>query len=65
MANIVIKDLTENVELDRKAMRSITGGNSGPRTGVPSYHSSFFQKPMTFNELKLIPGDVGLRNPQW
>lgn len=27
MANIVIKDLSENVELDRKAMQTIAGGS--------------------------------------
>ena len=26
MANIVIKDLSENIDLDRKAMQSIAGG---------------------------------------
>ena len=60
MANLVIKDLTESVELDRKAMRMITGGKSGPRMGIPSFNSSFFQNPLSFNELKLIPGN---RNP--
>ena len=27
MANIVIRDLSENVELDRKAMQAIAGGS--------------------------------------
>jgi hypothetical protein len=27
MANIVIKDLSENLDLDRKAMQAITGGS--------------------------------------
>jgi hypothetical protein len=27
MGNIVIKDLSENLDLDRKAMRAITGGS--------------------------------------
>jgi len=58
MAKLIIKDLTENVELDRKAMRAITGGKSGPRVGMPSYNSSFFQNPLSFNQLKLIPGDT-------
>lgn len=65
MANIIIKDLTENVELDRKAMRSITGGYSGQRMGMPAYHTSFFQKPLTFNELKLIPGSMDMRGSHW
>lgn len=57
MANIVIRDLTESVELDRKAMRSITGGKStGPRMGVPSYRSSLFNNPLSFYQLRIIPG---------
>lgn len=60
MANIVIKDLTENVELDRKAMRSITGGKStGPRMGVPPYRSSLFNNPLSFYQLRINPGSQG------
>lgn len=65
MANLVIKDLTENIELDRKAMRAITGGKSGPRVGMPSYTSSFFQNPLAFNELKLIPGSSDRHGSNW
>jgi hypothetical protein len=54
MATIVIKDLQENVELDRKAMREITGGWSRQRlSGIPSYQSSLFQKPTSFDYFKL------------
>lgn len=36
MATISIKDLPENVELDRQAMRAIAGGaRSGGRRGFP------------------------------
>lgn len=65
MANLVIKDLLENVELDKKAMRAITGGKSGPRVGMPSYNSSFFQNPLAFNELKLVPGSTSRRGGHW
>ena len=34
MANIVVKDLTENVELDRKAMRKISGGKALSKVNV-------------------------------
>lgn len=65
MANLVIKDLTESIDLDRKAMRAITGGKSGPRMGIPAYNSSFFQNPLAFNELKLIPGGRDLHGSRW
>ena len=65
MAHLVIKDLAENVELDRKAMRAITGGKSGPRVGMPSYNSSFFQNPLEFNELKLMPGSMDKHSNRW
>jgi hypothetical protein len=65
MANIVIKDLKENIELDRKAMRAITGGGTGQRLGIPSYHSSYFQKPVTFNDLRLMPGGLSLGENRW
>ena len=47
MAHIVINDLKESVELDRLAMRRITGGRSGPHLGVmgdPTRQSALFQK---------------------
>jgi hypothetical protein len=55
MARIVIKDLKENVELDREAMRQITGGRSGQHLnlnklnqGLSTYKSNLFQEPATF-----------------
>ena len=61
MARIVIKDLKESVELDRQAMREITGGSSRQRlSGIPSYQSSFFQKPTSFDYFKLPTFDVNL-----
>jgi len=61
MARIVIKDLKESVELDRKAMREITGGSSRQRlSGIPSYQSSFFQKPRSFDYFKLPTFDFNL-----
>lgn len=60
MANIVIKDLNDNTELDRKAMRAITGGHSGNRMGIGRQPSSFFHKPQTFNELSLMPDSMRL-----
>ena len=65
MANIVIKDLQENTELDRKAMRAITGGRSTQRLGVPSYHSSYFQKPESFNNMRLAPGMLMPNENRW
>lgn len=58
MANIVIKDLQDNIELDRKAMRAITGGHSGNRRGFVRHPSHFFHNPQTFNELRLIPDSM-------
>lgn len=54
MSNIVIKDLPESIELDRQAMRAISGGKSGP-LGTSPYRSSFFQNPLEFADLKLVP----------
>lgn len=51
MARIVIKDLKESVELDRAAMRQITGGWSGSRLrGLPGSGSGLFQKPDFFTQ---------------
>jgi hypothetical protein len=51
MARIVIKDLKANVELDREAMRQITGGRSGQHLnlnklnqGTLTYESNLFKK---------------------
>jgi len=54
MANIVVKDLTENVELDRKAMRKISGGKAGAHSST-AYRSSYFQNPLSFSALNLVP----------
>jgi len=50
MAKIVVKDLTENVELDRKAMRKISGGKAGAY-GSTAYRSNFFKNPLSFSAL--------------
>ncbi len=61
MARIVIKDLKESVELDRQAMREITGGSSRQRlSGIPGYHSTFFQKPTSFDYFQLPSVDFTL-----
>jgi hypothetical protein len=58
MARIVIKDLKESVELDRAAMRQITGGWSRQRlSGLPGYESSLFQKPAPFDHFNLAGFD--------
>lgn len=58
MAHIVIKDLKESVELDRAAMRQITGGWSRQRlSGLPDYESSIFQKPAPFDHFNLAGFD--------
>ncbi|MGD2073648.1 MAG: hypothetical protein PVI91_02110 [Gammaproteobacteria bacterium] len=54
MATIVIKDLKESVELDRRAMRTITGGWSRQRlSGIPAFQSELFKKPTSFDYFKL------------
>jgi len=58
MAHIVIKDLKESVELDRAAMRRITGGWHRQRlSGLPGYESSLFQKPAPFDYFNLAGFD--------
>ena len=60
MARIVIKDLKESVELDRQAMREITGGSSRQRlSGIPSC-SSLFERPTSFDYFKLPTFDFDL-----
>jgi hypothetical protein len=61
MATIVIKDLNQNVELDRKAMRAVTGGRSGSNLGMPRHHSGLFQKPLSFSEFKLLGFDLSIK----
>jgi len=54
MARIVVKDLKESVELDRAAMRKITGGRSRQRlSGIPGFHSDLFQNPTSFDHFNL------------
>jgi len=61
MAHIVIKDLKESVELDRAAMRQITGGWNRQRLGgLPGYESSLFQKPTPFDNFNLAGFDFNL-----
>lgn len=58
MARIVIKDLEESVELDRKAMREITGGWSRQQlSAIPGYQSGLFQNPTSFDYFKLSTFD--------
>ena len=58
MARIVIKDLKESVDLDRAAMRQITGGWSRQRlSGIPAYESCLFQKPTSFGHSNLAGFD--------
>jgi len=58
MARIVINDLKESVELDRAALRNITGGKSRQRlSALPAYESSLFQKPAAFGLIKLAGFD--------
>ncbi len=56
MATIVVKDLTENVELDRKAMRKISGGKAGLHSSA-AYRSNFFKNPLSFSALNPLPLD--------
>jgi hypothetical protein len=62
MATIVIKDLNQNVDLDRKAMRAITGGRSGSYLGMPGHHSGSFQNPLSFNTFKPSAFDFSIKN---
>ena len=57
MANIVVKDLNENVELDRQAMRTIIGcRSSAPGLGPVVPHTGHFQNPLSFGTSPLFPG---------
>jgi hypothetical protein len=55
MAVIVIKDLSENMDLDREAMTAILGGSRTPRSAFP--------KHMAFRSSRMVnyPGAV-MRN---
>ena len=57
MATIVVKDLNQSDELDRKAMREITGGRSGGYLSTPGHPSGFFQKPLLFSDFKPLSFD--------
>jgi hypothetical protein len=61
MATIVVKDLNQNDELDRKAMREITGGRSGGYLSPPRQHSGFFQKPLSFSEFEPLSFDFTVK----
>ena len=61
MATIVVKDLNQNVELDRKAMRAVTGGRSGSPLGMPRHHSGHFQNPLSFSEFKPLGFDFSIK----
>ena len=54
MAQIVIKDLKENVELDRQAMRRIIGGQNRQHfSGLPTRQSNLFEKTTFFDPFNL------------
>jgi len=61
MATIVVKDLHQNDELDRKAMRAVTGGRSGSYLGMRRHHSGLFQKPLSFSEFKPLGFDFTMK----
>jgi hypothetical protein len=48
MASIVIKDLTESIELDRQAMTAITGG-ARTRGRQPSFGRTLFRSDRIVN----------------
>jgi hypothetical protein len=54
MAHIVIKDLKESVELDRAAMRQITGGLNRQRLAPSAaYESCLFENRGFFDHFNL------------
>lgn len=62
MSTLVIKDLPDSIELDRQAMRTITGGYAGPRWGMAGYRSERFQSPLAFATPKLLPPSFEFSN---
>ena len=52
MARIVIKDLDESTELDRKATKDIRGGARGLR--APSYRSRARGEPFRTSRLRFL-----------
>jgi hypothetical protein len=61
MATIVVRDLNQNIELDRKAMRAITGGKSGSYFGMSQQQSGLFQKPLSFSDFKPLSFDFSIK----
>lgn len=58
MARIVIKDLKESLELDRAAMRRITGGWNRQRLGpAADYESCLFENRGFFDHFNLAGFD--------
>jgi hypothetical protein len=58
MARIVINDLSDSVELDRVAMRRISGGWNRQRLSpLPAYESHLFRKPAPFDHFNLAGFD--------
>lgn len=55
MANIVVKDLNENADLDRQAMQAIVGGHAGPNLGPTLARPGHFQNPLSFSAPRLVP----------
>ncbi len=53
MARIVIKDLNESQELDREAMRAVTGGWSGARMRLAAHAPHFRQALASDNPFRL------------
>ena len=64
MAKITVKDLDESTELDRAAMRAITGGWSGARMRPQlDLMRTTFKNPMSFEAPRYLPTfglDTGL-----
>lgn len=56
MAQIVVKDLAENAELDREAMRAIVGGRAAPHVRGLAHPPGSFRDPASFASPRLLPG---------
>ena len=56
MARITVKDLDESTELDRAAMRAITGGWSGARMRPgQALMRATFKNPLSFETPRYLP----------